>query len=361
MSSKAQITDVSKTDMPENLKLIKALREEPWAYDFFAMARRFQNEHDGPGFGYSLRPRQDPVRFGQYARMAIASRSIQSVDTDGERLKILLLFSGLFGPNAPMPYHLTEVINDRRQHHSDNSISNFADIFHHRFFSLFYRAWADSDLILSMDKGAGGEEDVFAKFIGAVGGTFLCESDEFQDLSQRYYMGHIGPSASKPESLEKVLHDHTGADITVQEFVGTWLELEPDDCLALGYSKLGGGKVLGQSIYSLASAFEIKVGPLSAQEYETFLPHGKNAKLLREIVTATIGLELQWRVRLLRDPKTVVGTSLGQLGTARLGYDVWMGAPEKDTLCDDLVLSHMRYGDMMTKPNEMVFGEQNYG
>ena len=335
-----------KSSAPENLKLINALREEPWEYDFFAMARRFQDTHDGPGFGYSVRPRQDPIRFGQYARMAIASRSIHSVESDGERLRVKLLFSGLFGPNAPMPYHLTEVINDRRQHHNDDSISAFADIFHHRFFSLFYRAWADSDPVLSMDKGLGSDQDVFARFIGSLGGTFLTESDEFQDLGQRYYMGHIGPSSARPEGLEKVLFDHTGAKIEVQEFIGTWLDIDQEDCLSLGNSQLGDGKIVGGSVYSPASAFEIKIGPLSAEEYETFLPAGENAKLVREIVTATIGLELQWRVRLLRDPKTVSNMALGQSGVGRLGYDTWMGVSDDNTPIDDLVLSHSRYGDV---------------
>jgi len=309
------------------------------------MARRFQYSHDGPGFGYSLRPREDPIRFGQYARMALASRSIHSVESDGERLKVLLLFSGLFGPNAPMPYHLTEIINDRRQHHDDNSISVFADIFHHRFFSLFYRAWADSDPVLSMDKGLGSREDVFAKFMGAVGGTFLTESDEFQDLGQRYYMGHIGPSSARPEGLEKVLRDHTGAGIEVEEFIGTWLEISKDDCLSLGYSQLGDGKIVGNLVYSPASAFEIKIGPLSAEEYESFLPNGQHAKLVREVVTTTIGLELQWRVRLIRAPGTTPGMTLGQSGGGRLGYDTWMCELGGEETYDDLVLSHSRYGD----------------
>ena len=360
MSSKKKNTDGS-SKTPENLQLINALREEPWSYDFFAMARRFQNGHDGPGFGYSLRPREDPVRFGQHARMAIASRSIHSVESDGERQKILLLFSGLFGPNAPMPYYMTEVINDRRQHHNDDSISSFADIFHHRFFSLFYRAWADSDPVLSMDKGQGRKEDVFAKFMGAVGGTFLVDSEEFKDLGQRYYMGHIGPSSSRPEGLEKVLHDHTGADIAVKEFIGTWLELSDEDCLSLGGAKLGDGKILGNSVYSPASAFEIEVGPLSEETYDSFLPKGENAKLVREIVMTTIGLELKWRVRLLRDPKTITGTKLGQSNGGRLGYDVWMGAPDKSVVCDDLVLSHTRYGDLHKESGDMIFGDQDYG
>jgi len=342
--------------LPDHLKLIQDIRETPWRYDFFAMARRFQASHDGPGFGYSVRPKQDPVRFGQYPLMEFPTRSIHSLNSDGERLKVKLLFSGLFGTNAPLPYHLTELVNDRRQHHNDDTIAAFADIFHHRFFSVFYRAWADSDPVLSMDEGAGSRQDVFEKFIGAIGGTFLSESEDFEDVGRRYYMGHIGPSSARPEALEKILSDHTGETIEIVEFIGTWLSIEPEDRVSLGMTGLGDGKVLGDSVFSPSSAFEIKVGPLDRDAYETFLPTGANAGLLREIVTATIGLEMEWRVRLCRNTETIPPMSLGKAGFGRLGYDVWMGQNDDKRVCEDLVLSCERYGIKRINFEEKISG-----
>src|SRR3546814_12882892 len=54
-----------------------------------------------------------------------------------------LLF-GLFGPNAPLPLHLTEYAMDRQTNARASTFTASANIFHHRMTSLFYRAWADS-------------------------------------------------------------------------------------------------------------------------------------------------------------------------------------------------------------------------
>ena len=53
-------------------------------------------------------------------------------------------FFGLFGPDGPLPLHLTEYARDRRRNHRDPTFERFADLFHHRALSLFYRAWANA-------------------------------------------------------------------------------------------------------------------------------------------------------------------------------------------------------------------------
>lgn len=55
--------------------------------------------------------------------------------------EISILSFGLFGPNGPLPVHMTEYARERIHHHQDDSLSAFADLFHHRLTLLFYRAW----------------------------------------------------------------------------------------------------------------------------------------------------------------------------------------------------------------------------
>lgn len=43
-----------------------------------------------------------------------------------------ILSFGLFGPNGPLPVHMTEYARERIYHHQDTSLSAFADLFHHR-------------------------------------------------------------------------------------------------------------------------------------------------------------------------------------------------------------------------------------
>jgi len=330
------------TKKPDMLRIMSELKDKPWSYNFFSMVRRIEANSKGPGFGRSKRPSDDPIRFGQHASMGFSPRSVHSVVTSNEAPIIKLLFSGMFGPNGAMPFHLTEWATDRRQHNNDNTLEGFSDIFHHRFFSLFYRAWADSDPAVAMDSQD--QADVFKKYIGAIGGLYNSESDDFLDYNRRFYMSHIGPSSSRPEALERVISDSFQTDAQIVEFIGTWLDIGDEDCAALGDCALGGGDILGNSVWSRTGKFEIVIGPVSAEKFKSLLPGESNARLLREMVIALVGLDFDWQVRILRKPETISSAALN--GNVRLGYDAWMASDPDDTEPrDDLVLTNTQYND----------------
>src|SRR6185503_14337783 len=72
-------------------------------------------------------------------------------------------FFGLFGPNSPLPPHITEYVLERELHHKDPTITAFFNIFHHRLISFFYRAWASSQKSADFDRPA---DQRFATYIG---------------------------------------------------------------------------------------------------------------------------------------------------------------------------------------------------
>lgn len=330
----------SRVSTPDAVKVLTTLQNAPWEYDFFAAARRLDASHPGPGFGRSTRPEQDPVRFGQRAEMAFPTRSIDSLAAGAITPIVKLLFSGLLGAGGPLPAHLTEWSEDRRKHHNDDSFEAFADIFHHRFFSLLYRAWADADPAVCLDREDG--FDPYAKFIGSLGGVYKVGALDFKDLSRRFYMTHIGPSSSRPEALERIFADFFRVPAKIEEFVGMWLEVPEEDRVTLGNTGLGDGMVIGKAIWSRTTTFEIVLGPMDKAEFEKFLPGKQHNSALREIVIANAGMDYDWRLRLRRKPRSITGSKLGE--GARLGYDAWMGTGKavKET-CDDMVISGDRY------------------
>ncbi len=328
--------------LPETVQVLKTLQDEPWQYDFFATVRRLESGCDGPGFGRSLKPSDDPVRLGQWASMAFPPRSIYGVES-GPRAPILkLCFSGLFGPNGALPDHYTERAEERRRHRHDNTLEAFADIFHHRFFSLFYRAWADTDPVLCLDKVD--DRDYFNKFVSVFGGVYQIDAQEFSDYGRRYYMGHVAPSSARPEALERVLGDAFHVPVEIVEFVGTWVDVQEVDKACLGHSALADMPILGQAIWSRSSAFEIAIGPLDAEEYKHFLPGGRHTKSLRETVIALTGMDYDWHIRLKRKAETISGIKLD--GGSMLGLDSWMqDARESDAIGSrsDMLISGERY------------------
>ena len=76
--------------------------------------------------------------------------------SEGAKPRVSIYSFGLFGPNGPLPLHLTEFARDRARNHDDPALTAFADLFHHRLILLFYRAWADAQPTVSLDRGHGG-------------------------------------------------------------------------------------------------------------------------------------------------------------------------------------------------------------
>ena len=65
---------------------------------------------------------------------------------------MLVNFMGLFGPNAPLPLHITDYARDREANAKDETLTAFLNVFHHRLISLFYRAWAVNQKAADLDR-----------------------------------------------------------------------------------------------------------------------------------------------------------------------------------------------------------------
>jgi type VI secretion system protein ImpH len=159
-------------DTPLNLNdpadLLLALQDEYYSFDFFQALRRLECIYsDHTRFAQSATPdKEPPVRLGQKVSLDFAPATLAGFKPgkEGKPAHLSVLFLGLFGPNGPLPLSLTEYAYDRQKPpHYDSTLSHFADIFHHRMLSLFYRAWADALPTVQFDRP---DEDRFALFLG---------------------------------------------------------------------------------------------------------------------------------------------------------------------------------------------------
>ena len=76
----------------------------------------------------------------------------RSRPTRGRPPRLQVRLFGLFGPNGPLPLHITEYARERLRHAGDPTLSRFLDVFHHRFLALFYRAWAQAQPHVNRDR-----------------------------------------------------------------------------------------------------------------------------------------------------------------------------------------------------------------
>jgi type VI secretion system protein ImpH len=150
--------------------LIEELVQRACEFDFFLAVRLLESQRpDLPRVGFSVSPSEDPVRFWQNPSLRFAPSTVDSVRAgDSEKVpRMAVNFFGLFGPNAPLPPHITEYVLERELHHHDPTITAFFNLFHHRLISLFYRAWASAQKAVDLDRP---RDQRYASYIGSLFG-----------------------------------------------------------------------------------------------------------------------------------------------------------------------------------------------
>ncbi|WP_170789078.1 type VI secretion system baseplate subunit TssG [Ruegeria lacuscaerulensis] len=308
-----------------HLNLLAALAAHPERHHVFQALRVIEAHYaDAPRLGESRRPREDKVRLGQEVSLAFPPSTLTRFQpaSDDAPGKLSNLFFGYFGPQGPLPLHLTEFARDRLRNHRDPTFVAFADMLTHRMLSLLYRAWSAAEPAPSFDRG----DDPFEQRVAALAGykgTGFDNRDAMSDMLRRFFAGHLGSGTKTAEGLIAILSDYFGVEAHVQQFVGTWLELEPDDTWQLGApARLGQSTSIGNRVWSRSAKFRIRLGPVSLEDYKRLLPGGVSQKRLEAILRTYVGDTLDWEVNLVLAGDEVPRASLG--GTTQLGHTSWI-------------------------------------
>jgi len=318
------------------------LKDKPWALDWFNALRWFEAKNlNKPRLGKAMRAGDEVLRISQPPSMRFAPATLASYDQDAfGRPRLGQLAFGLFGPNGPLPLHLTEYVHNALHIDKNTGLVAFFDIFQHRAALLFYRAWASTQAAVSLDRA---DDDAFSRYLGSLTGYGEERSKHLTGIAEhaRHYMaGHLVRLTRNPEGLTAILSGFFACPFRIEERVMNWLQLSPQDRSTLGgysdASRLGIGAVCGVSVPDRMHRFRIHAGALDMATYEKFLPTGDWHVLLRDWVRHYCGFELAWDLRLILRAADVPAARLG--GVSRLGWTSWLGTsmPEQDR--DDLIL-----------------------
>lgn len=324
----------------DNLSHIDRLTDAPEKQHIFHAFRVLEGAYpDAPRIGDARRPREDMVRFGQEAELAFPPSSIQSFTPakDGKPGKLTNRFFGLFGPQGPLPLHLTEFARARLRQHHDPTFVEFANIMTHRLMTLLYRAWRSGQPAPSFDRG---DNDGVERKIAAIAGyhgTHLRGADALPDMAKRHFAGILSQGPKNAEGLVSILSAFFGTTVRIEQFVGSWLELEPDDRWELGRpAGLGQTTSIGEQVWTRSDKFRLTIGPLALEDYQRLLPGGSSLERLRAIVRNYVGDALDWEVNLILSKDSIPEPKLGE--TMQLGQIGWIGDRHKNTDADDLYL-----------------------
>lgn len=333
---------------PASLEIGRRLAEAPWEFDLFQAMRLIEaSSPERSRIGEARRPLDEPVRFAQEAYLAFAPSAIAAFEpaNDVRPPRLVQRVIGLFGPNGPLPLHLTDWARERARNHGDSAFVRFLDVFHHRMLQLFYRAWAQARPAVSMDRP---RQDFFGRRLAALcglGAGSLRERDAAPDSVKLAHAGVFGRQVRNAECLHIVLSNYFGVPIRIEEFVGQWLSVAPAQRTHLGlregFSKLGADAVIGERTWHVQSRFRVVIGPLGIRDYERFLPRGRSSRALHDLIRLYVGLEQSWEIKLVLRKDEIPLAWLGN--SVSIGWSSWLGARLTDSDAADYSNTHGRH------------------
>ena len=318
-----------------------ALAAEPFRFDFLQALRLLERAHaDVPRFGRAHRAAQEPIRLGQEPYLAFPPANLSAfapAKANGAAARLWVRFFGLFGPQGPLPLHLTEYARRRQEQERDPTFARFADVFHHRLLLLFYRAWADAQPAVDYDRP---DEARFAGYLGSLAGIGagpVAAKDPWQRHAELFHIGYFAGQTRHASGLRQMLQQLFEVGVSVESFAGGWLTLPEETRLYLGArGHLGVDAVAGARSFQRQHRFRIRLGPLGFADFQRFLPGSRSLGRLEQTVRLAVGDALEWDLQLVLKHDEVPGTRLD--GRTRLGLTSWFGWPSRRRDADDLVL-----------------------
>ena len=298
--------------------------------------------------GRASHPRDEPVRLGQLPSLRFAPGMVASVASPpivAGPPRVTVHGFGLFGPNGPLPLHLTEYAHEREQSFGDTSLAAFANLFHHRLIGLFYRAWADAQAVVDHDRPGPARIDAYVASLS--GHTHHGGLDAQDSAAQAlpphalyFHAGHWARQTRDPAGLAHMLSGDFGVAARIEEYVVHWVRIDGAARTTLNatvaHARLGAGAVLGRAVRDAQSRFRIVLGPMHYDRYRAFLPDGKYARRLVQWVRRYVGAEFAWDARLELEPDEIPRQTLG--GQHRLGLSAWLGQRMSQETSRDLCL-----------------------
>lgn len=308
--------------------LLRRLRRQGISYDdAFRNVLRFRNS-------LSLAFPASEVRALEVEPKGSLARLQDAAMYNGEvrKIRITPAFIGLLGAAGTLPLHETERLAARLSLDGDASQHELIDVFSNRMIALFYEAWGKYRVEHGM--GVRGHDRLLPMLTALAGvrpsggargqaGAGVRAKDE----TAAYYAGLLGTRPVSAGTVERVLSDHFGVPIRLEQFVGGWHPIPENRCSTLGTNPpvLGRGVALGTRLWRHDLRARLHIGPLDEAQIPEFLPGGGALSALEKMVKLFAVPMLRYEIRLLLSPPCIKRMTLGiRAEPRRLGWNTFL-------------------------------------
>jgi len=333
-------SEVGSTDAPLKRTqpgLDDILFREGYRFEFFQAVRLLERLYPSrQPVGRHELPRDEVARFHTHVSMGFPASEIYEANpaesaADPENAAppaLWITFMGLAGALGVLPNHYTQLLSDPSLKHQTAALRDFLDIFNHRFISLFYRAWEKYRFPIAYERGG---EDVFSQHLFSLIGMGTAGLQKQLGISDQillYYAGLLSQRPRAAAALEGILQDYFGVPIEVEQFTGEWFLMNVDALTSLGAggqnNQLGVSTTLWERVWDPQARFRVKIGPLTYQQFQDFLPTSDGYRHAVELTRFFVGEELSFEIQPILRADEVPWCALGVSQSTRLGWAMWL-------------------------------------
>ena len=259
---------------------------------------------------------------------------------NGTAINVTTPVMTLTGPTGVMPPFYTETLTATLRNRS-RALYDFLDTLSHRTVAFFARAGVKYRMSRVADTAAGeGHPDPIA------GALLSFTGYATPHLSPRLAVGvapllhYSGFFAGHPRSAERLAamtSDWLGRKVEIEQFVGAWLPLAPDQRsrFAQGrhpgaWNRLGVDAAIGVRAWDPQARIILRIGPLNRAGFEALLPDRPGLQHLVSLVRAFLGFETGFAVNPVLAGPEIPPLSLDPDAASppRLGWNTWVPAPK---------------------------------
>ena len=292
-----------------------------------------------------LYPKEEPqvlyerLRFKSNPSLSFAKSELSKIEfietAKGKNVELTLNFMGLFGASSPLPSHYSEMILDSSS--TDESLKDFLDLFNHHIQKMIYPIWQRQRYYIQYQSGL---EDNFSKymlsFLGLYSQTQIKSSKlDFQKLLP--YVGILSMKQKSAGTLVSILRHYLNHDdleivqcVQMNERIPTWQysSLGEDNC------SLGSNALIGESVKTKGSKFQILLKNISFESCYEYSLHGKKMGEVQELMDLALNEPLEHELCLELKKDEIKSCELSQ---HHLGINCFLGAVNEDA---KIILSH---------------------
>ena len=311
--------------------------------DLWAFIRSLENANSAkPRLGKGKNPQDENLRFGQAPFLHFPPTDIAEIieggKVQGVDATIILYFFGLLGVNGPMPLEFTNYIFRRSHNYFDNTWRRFLDIIHHRFMTFYYRAFSANQQAISFDRN---DDDPLSFIIKSLAGFSPMDSpSERQSRLMLKSARQFSFLAKNHCNMEDMLRRLFGLNLKVKDFISSTRDIPYESRTILGNKNttLGFDLQIGSTYMSITGKFEIHIGPLSFEEYRSFMTRRNGAQFMAEALNMFMDRPMDYSLVFTLKMKTIPLARLGfDLEEAlwdapQLGYTCWIGNPQEEMM-----------------------------